>query len=400
MLSYHVPETFERRGAYAWLTAELLKFARLRIDSWDDPNRQYLLLPNYVTDRKNSFSLVPLGQVEKLTELNTRDSYFLEDLRSLVDRRSGQSIDPIDLHDLARKNDINFGEDPAAQAAAKQEISQQREAEQQLRENLISQMACEFGAATGDPVLKNLNLDIYQKLQLTALHDDKARDTLDMFRDRALANVAKAIGQKKSDLTWRIHRIANLLAPLQTVPVLNSDPVHGFLIQHRNRLRAFQQDIEDLRPDVSTQMQKLVDFVEFCADGFLAQAARSFDLVDRRIFRLIKALSRFEQTESVVIEERRRVAWLMDGWEPVIKLWEHARDTFEPDSPDMERAFMQVFLFIPTLPKSEIDRMQDDLNKWNNLETIRGRLVKEGHDWRTGEADRELLERLIQSRQK
>ena len=83
-----------------------------------------------------------------------------------------------------------------------------------------------------------------------------------------------------------------------------------------------------------------------------------------------------------------RLAWLIDGWEPLIETWTAATDEAEQIA-----ALESIVPRLPFIPAKEVDPDKDDRAN-NDLFGKKRRWVKMNEDWKTGEPDPEIVQRL------
>ena len=84
-----------------------------------------------------------------------------------------------------------------------------------------------------------------------------------------------------------------------------------------------------------------------------------------------------------------RLAWVLDGWERVVTIWDGKRDR-----PAFERreAMETIFRFLPVLPEEAL--RQTGRGTWTRFQENRRRRIQANQSWFTGEEDEEMLRRL------
>lgn len=195
---------------------------------------------------------------------------------------------------------------------------------------------------------------------------DRARLTVDWISPRLgrptewtatalenLADIMSSIGDSAGGATGRVPRLVSMLRQARTDIADWSDTLGR----------------EDLASYVE-MVCAVADFTLSLADAMIAKAlAPTGNIVE-----LLKAWS---TDPNAVTQVAARPDWLLDGWERICQVWNHARD-----DAGRHAALVEIVGLIPVLPKEagEWSGNQSDVDA-----TLRvRRLIPLHEDWRTG----------------
>jgi hypothetical protein len=84
----------------------------------------------------------------------------------------------------------------------------------------------------------------------------------------------------------------------------------------------------------------------------------------------------------------QRLAWLLDGWDFVVSLWDFHRGGSVQERRD---ALIQIHRVLPLIPRKELERAGPDADQ---RDLARGGRVRPMQDWRTGRYDLDLVARI------
>jgi hypothetical protein len=86
-----------------------------------------------------------------------------------------------------------------------------------------------------------------------------------------------------------------------------------------------------------------------------------------------------------------RIAWLLDGWDFLLILWENVRNA----TPSAKREFVgELSCLLPTIPREEVGPLLTAAADIETINRLQRRWVRGNQDWRTGVLDLDAVMRL------
>lgn len=338
------PVTFIERGASIPFTTPLLAGARGRIGSAGGIE---LLVPS--PSGAPGLYVLSWSKAQEFCRPTVHDTK----LREVLATRS--RLTPSSVRAAARSIALDGLAGRAAQSAADEAISREREAEQNARFRLGLELLRQSGVAT-DP--EPLPLRTEEKEALVA---------------EGLPQIADRIGWPVNRLKASVAHIGRLVADIG----LSAEAGAG-------RLPALLANLSQTRADIVEWASNRMDDAAIDAETTVALAGQSIVSSESVLVQLRRGLSdlprllRYWADDAVDLDElAERPGWITDGWERICFLWQSA-DT----DPARCRALAEMCLFAPQLPK--------EVAAWTGIPAplraprpARG-LVRLNHDWRNG----------------
>ncbi len=110
---------------------------------------------------------------------------------------------------------------------------------------------------------------------------------------------------------------------------------------------------------------------------------------------LADVLGRWQTASREIRSLMARTAWLLDGWEHVIGLWE---GVVEAAIHEQVETLEEIVRMLPLVPTKELEAQKG--RAWGDIESAMRKFVKPMQNWQSGETDFELLLRVEQRRAK
>ena len=352
-LDHLLPSTFEERGATVPFTTPALSLARVRKNSRD----RLEIVVGQFSGGPGAY-VIPWASLSEIITLTSHDVL----LHEKVEER--QALDPHAVRMAALEVARSGLAGPDVVASAAKALADDEEAKALNQVILILKVIEEAEPAHARSLMRDIR---------TPEGQDRVREVFFSFGDRLNLD-AKAFDQRLSDLGIATYPVGTVWSPFD------------------GRLRRLVRRLGEFTAAVSTWgMEHLGEGADQAA--FTAEVS-AFSLKIAR-----EALQRFDTVvgsprQIVVDWEARatavsrlvmRLAWLVDGWQPLIETWFLAGD-------DQARIEAMDFIVprLPFIPAKELEPVPVAIA----LVRKGGRWVKLNQDWKTGEPDRILIRRL------
>ncbi|MDE1148940.1 MAG: hypothetical protein PW843_20430 [Azospirillaceae bacterium] len=202
----------------------------------------------------------------------------------------------------------------------------------------------------------------------------------------ALTQLAQRVGLPPDEMVTRVDALSTVAAPLGL-------PQCGQL----GRLRVQVTELETLvkvlaqwaRSDLS-EVARLAEFVGTAAQATLALARDRVARADTRCRDLAAIARDFPAMRAAVAEEVERLAWLLDGWPFLGRLWDSVSDRPQ----EAQQSTMgEMFRLVPLVPKGEGGR-EPSFAEMDALAKIQARWHRPGDDARGGGLDMNAVMRI------
>ena len=341
-LDHLLPSTFEERGATVPFTTPALSLARVRKNSRD----RLEIVVGQFSGGPGAY-VIPWASLSEIITLTSHDVL----LHEKVEER--QALDPHAVRMAALEVARSGLAGPDVVASAAKALADDEEAKALNQVILILKVIEEAEPAHARSLMRDIRTP-------------EGQDRLNLD--------AKAFDQRLSDLGIATYPVGTVWSPFD------------------GRLRRLVRRLGEFTAAVSTWgMEHLGEGADQAA--FTAEVS-AFSLKIAR-----EALQRFDTVvgsprQIVVDWEARatavsrlvmRLAWLVDGWQPLIETWFLAGD-------DQARIEAMDFIVprLPFIPAKELEPVPVAIA----LVRKGGRWVKLNQDWKTGEPDRILIRRL------
>ncbi len=203
---------------------------------------------------------------------------------------------------------------------------------------------------------------------------------------RAQLTVDWVSSHLKTPTTWTATALEDLADVMTSVGMNTSGPparIPRLMIQLRQTRLAIHAwgsaQIEEDQVAYGQMVSTLADLTLALTDKSLKQAqAQTSDMIN--------LLRRWSADPNDVIQLVARPEWLLDGWEQICLIWDHARD-----DAGRRAAMAEIIGLVPVMPK-EANAWCGVTEEGNDLLRVR-RLIPLNEDWRTGVVAFRLIER-------
>lgn len=351
------PSTFEARGTAVPFTTPMLSQARVRRD---DRDRLEILVASIADS--NSTYVIPWDAIDEMFKLTVHDVY----LQKAVKESEGTS--PEEIRNAALKAAKTGLAGSEAKRSAKAALRADDDARILINYLLVISMMQTFGGSG----LQGGIMDV------TSEHGQ-------MMAKEAIASAAQPLGLTPEDLYQRISDIAECMAPIG----LANAPAPGRMRSQFDALRRFHSEIGEWAELDPSEKATIGEFIAATAKLTVVMAQEVLQTVDARMAQMEQTMRSWDVSLKAIRSETARLSWLLDGWNFIIVMWEHAAH----GSPaDQYAAIDQIFRVLPLIPSQEMRGKEQEENIRSDL-MMRKRVLA-GEDWRTGDMDLDLVERL------
>lgn len=355
-----LPATFAQRGTAVPFSSDGLKHARMRVG---DEGEMEALVPGLAGGR--SVYVIPWPVLPEIVPMTVHDRKLHE---TLFSRR------PHAPHEL-RACALDVAKSGVGG------IKLATEARNILASESAHRLATQCTLLGG--AIRQLAADKAKKLDLSVSGLSRAEGML--AARSALKSVAGEMGVQAEDIYGRIERWAEVVHPIG--PPDDEHPGHL-----RSTIRQIDRFVDEVRawsaeePPESAMMAH--ECVMVCAD-VLDNGQRCEADVDAASEDMRTTLKTWDRTVARLRAGIDRLAWVLDGWDRVVTVWDSKRDR-----PAYERreAMEMIFRFLPVLPEEALRNTGRTI--WTRFQENRRRRIQANQSWFTGEDDEEMLRRL------
>jgi hypothetical protein len=351
------PATFEERGATVPFTTPILASARVR---QPDEQKLELLVPG-MSGTKGTY-VIPWPSLPEIFKMTVHDRALYEEIGEVG------AATPYDIKMAALKVARTGLAGPGVAKTARDALDEIDNHELLSRFFLIVRT-------------------------LEQLSDDKTNTSLEELVTeegkrrvkRALGFVALDLGINADELYDRLEKWGTSITPIG-VP---DTPVDGRLRRLAKRLLPFSRALAEF---AAADVGDSVGEAQLCADT--AQETQRFVMevvvaTDRLAAKVADALNEWTDQYEVIVTNMRRISWLLDGWELLMKMWDAAEN--EPKFRQRE-TLVEMVRLLPVIPQNEVQSAQQQV--WSDLTKSMRRQVRILESWTTGEIDIDLMLRL------
>lgn len=341
-----LPPTFLKRGVFLPFTTPVLSYARIRRPQGGSLE---ILIPGLAGGAETY--VIPYKVLPEVINLTVHDRALHEELVQLRD------ITPEKIRAVANRVAMTGLGGPGLAKRAKQE--KLADAEQ--------------------PTLILFNLIRKAILQLAPKHpgaadlDERAiasPEGMKLARD-ALGGYASSIGERGDKIYSRLERWSQAIAPVGA-PDGN---VVGYLMTLLVSVEGLSAELSKWLiqepPETAEMAQRTVTAARASAD----KAREHLNAMDAKAENMAEPLREFDETEKKLKYDVERMALLLDGWQRVVDLWNHARAGDRFLQRDTLEAFAQQ---LPILPEEAAGDTQEMWELLRQSQTRWGRKSQHG----------------------
>jgi hypothetical protein len=354
-----VPATFQERGISIPFTTPLLSQARLRRDA---ASRFEFLLPNFTAGK--GIYVLPMKGLSSMMTLTLHDRMLFDELEAL----ESHSPELVRGAVLAVQATGICGPDAAAHAA------------DLLDQDSQFLILTQFIMVT--ELLKLVGIGAADLMRPGMTTEDSKR----MAR-KALAKVAAMVGIPPDDLALRVDDLGAVVAPVG----LPQCPRPGRLRLLTLRLQRFTDQMQEWS---ELELSDAAPLGAHCATvarhtlGLVQQRLAKLDGMCQDATQIVHDAPRLhgEMTDQVT-----RIAWLLDGWDFLLVLWENVQNA----TPAARREMVgDISRLLPAIPREEVAPVLTFALDIETIIRLQRRWVRVNQDWRTGVLDLDAVMRL------
>lgn len=351
-----LPSTFEERGATVPFTTPILSDSRVRKD-WRDKLEivigQFSGGPGAI--------VIPWTAVGEMISLTTHDVLLHEEVMA---RRA---LDPYAVRMAALEVAKSGLAGPDVVEAATQCLAADEEAKALNQVVLIIKVIEEAEPNQAKALMRDI---------MNPDGQERVREALFAIADRLQLD-AKAFDNLLSELGVATYAVGTAWSPTE-----------GRLRKLVSRLGEFSASIADWASERLSEAADQAHFTVELSNHTLKIATEVLRKFDSLVGSPRSIVMEWDVKSGEVRGQATRLAWLVDGWEPLIETWTAAVDEAEQIA-----ALESIVPRLPFIPAKEIDPDKDEKAN-NDLFGKKRRWVKMNEDWKTGEPDSELVHRL------
>jgi hypothetical protein len=353
---HFLPATFEERGAAIPFTTPSLAHARIR-RGWREGLE--LMIGDFA--ESGGAYVVPFATVRELVSLTAHDQMLYEMVLQL------RALDPDTVRVAALETAATGLSGEAAARNAKAILAGYEAALAFHQVLLILEVLREVEGGHVGELVRGL----------------KTREGQARIR-ATLGAIGRRLGMSVGALDRRLARLAELTYPIG----LRTSPEQGRLRQALERLGEFEAR---LRGWGSERLGEAAGQARFAADVAAHTVGIANDTVaacDAGLAQPFSIIRDWEEREAEIAGHARRLSWLLDGWGPIIEMWFAAMG-----EPGEVATLARLVPVLPLVPRDEIREVHANVLNDTLFHSSR-RWVRAHVDWRTGELDFELVERI------
>jgi hypothetical protein len=353
------PATFQDRGISIPFTTPLLSQARLRRNA---ESRFEFLLPNFTAGK--GVYVLPMKGLSSTMTLTMHDRMLFEEIEAL----ESHSPELVRIAVLGVQATGICGADAATHAAELLEQDGQFLVLTQFI--LVTELLKLVGIGAADLMGPGMTTD----------------DSKRMAR-KALAKVAGMVGIPPDDLAMRVDDLGAVVAPVG----LPQCPRMGRLRQVTQRVQLFADQMQDWS---ELELSDAGPLGAHCA----AVARHTLGLVQQRLTRLddmcqdaMAIVHDAPRLRGEMADQVTRIAWLLDGWDFLLILWENVQNA----NPGARREMVgEISRLLPVVPREEVAPVLTAALDIETINRLQRRWVRGNQDWRTGVLDLDAVMRL------
>ncbi len=396
-MSDGLPSTFERRGVLVDFNHRLLQNIRLRIPETAEIELKALeaVIQNY-SGLSNKHALVlPWLHVPNLAQLGRRDQRLFDTISQYSQL---DLLDPFALRLMTLEIDRSDGEDAAARGHAETELAAHRIDRFRAYLGLVANLTRACGRATDDPGLAAIDADVL--MQLFDDREPRAAAHAQSLTGRVFTHLSSDTGLEIADLTSRLERLCDQIAPIGVSEPGSMPDAGGHLARAAERMRRFRHQLGDHEKQATEEIANSCLLVIFAVKQYLDLIDNQCDNLAARLGDLPRMILRIDDSARVIYEIRRTLSFAIDGWVPLIDRWDAAAAVSDPDArrDALDATVLYTLQFLPLMPSAVLNPNTDTDRVWRKYQYMRAKPLPQMVNWLDERPDTELIERVENAR--
>lgn len=355
------PATFAERGVLVPFTSPALMGTRTRLN---DRDRLELLLPGF--SGGHTHYVVPWPAVPEVARMTVHDRALHEEIET------NEICVPHDMRLAALKVATSGLAGPEVAETARKTLEDDKSYRTSAHFLLVIQ------------ILQGLGLDIRKLLEMGLESEEGQREAR-----RSMGQAAARFGLRAEELYGRVSELSSLASPVG----IESAKTFGRLRTLLDRLSGFRDSVAKWSDEAMADKLDGAPVAAFCADvadRTLRLGQQDLARFDGMLRDLETVICGWPQAPVELRDLATHLSWLLDGWEWLIQRWD---ETIELSRHEQMQALAEILTFLPVLPKDQDRRLVGETPQpLGGL--VHQRWVKAFEDWRTGQLDLDLIERI------
>jgi hypothetical protein len=352
-----VPSTFEERGTTIPFTTPELVCSRVRRGS---TGQLEVLVPGFSGGR--GIFVFPWHKVPEIVRLTLHDQALHAEISH------SEAITPDRMQRAACRVARSGLGGPALAVAASNRLEDEKSEKLTLRYHIMLKAIEVTGVLHPEVDLGTL-----------ILHSQEGK----VLVRTAFRKLARSLKTDPATVYTCMGELADLIQPVG----FDADGQQGRLRRLFHRLKNFRY--EAVSADIGPPGRTLASVSTLT----LQVGTGIFSDLDRSVTDFTGSLIDWQDRVAEVRRSLDRLSWLLDGWEHVIELWDRAIDGNRGTLGRIDPALIaELARIVPVAPRSECDSRT--AVEMETLHRRRNRIVQQFQDWRSGEFDHEMMDRV------
>jgi len=376
---------FEDRGVHVGFGTRLLRLARCR-QSRQVSTEQEALIPNWSGHGtvQSGDLVMPMTNLSDWAEVEGRDG-ALYDRVIATGIEYGGHIDPILMRDILLEIDLIYGSE-MQRAEAEREIA----LTDHDAENSYLEVLAMFGRKVGTEIGQRGFMELTRAVLVQLAEQDPTE--LHRLVKVIAGHVARQSDMRRAELQKRLTRICDFATPICSLVTNDTSREVGFLSRQQSLMERLHDSVSGYQEDPKTEVQNAALLLcENMADFMVFANSRASGIKDCILDpQNYTADDRYERFLEIITEQRKRIAYALDGWAHHARTWFAIHQRDRVGKIDLIRAMARD---MPS-PPSEVEHVIGPYHRNMTLFDLRSGVVKELHSWADDVLDVELLERV------
>jgi hypothetical protein len=397
MRGVNLPQTFERRGTTVPFQQRDLAHARVREYFHGKERQLEAVLPNFSGTRRGEQLVLPWPQLTDMSSLNARDAVVHEEVMATLSTRD---LDPIAIREICISADAQFAVDTESRNLARKKAEQEDEDRMMVRLSCIAELTRECGIAMGDKLMSRT--DTQTLLDLMSGETSRTKIDLDLLIERVMIFAAERSGTTVADAKAYLDPLVGMITPFGNVTARGETKSNGFLYLQHTDLITFRAQVAEVQPTVREELETSMVLILEAADECIGYVNERLAELNGMLGKLADMFDRNMSAIDRLDRLRRDVAYGLDGWVDMIRLWDEAFVAREAIGGEiaMERAINRISGYAPRIPVKELYPDHELVKKGSEYERARVRNVSQMHAWENDKLDSELADRVEKGKER
>ena len=314
-----LPATFQERGASVPFSTPVIAFARIRRNEEGLPEA---LVPGLSGGRGTY--VLPWGGIRSMVSMSVFDRQ-LE--KALVDQGA---LSPASIRQIALDLSKSGVSGADAAKAAKEALDKDNSVRVRIRQVLLQAIVDRFGDQT-------------EPIDIASMGEQDAM----LAAGRVLGTFARKQDISGDQLIDVLIEWSRLIEPIG----FPEQDCEGYMRRRAQGLRDLSRDISKWADSEPPKSQRFAHELALAAQSVVEQAEFCLAAIDGCRTNLRDTVLKWPPAQAVLEREIRRIDWLVDGWDILIRRWREAEDL---DRHEQRLIVAEMHQFMPILPEAEI----------------------------------------------